>query len=96
MVNAKKVLNDILGSQLVRDLRLAIEQNPLGALAVAGVALGSVAKLIDAISAAQGRRAYAKMANERVRRGQAQRARKRRGYDEEYEDYSGGRRRPNK
>lgn len=74
-MDPKQILNDILGSQLIRDLRRAIEENPLGALAVAGVAIGSVAKLIDALSAARGRRAYARQVDERVRRGRAQRAR---------------------
>lgn len=47
-------------------LKRQFDENPLLVIAVVGVAAGGLAKLIDAGSAAQGRRAYAKMVNHSV------------------------------
>lgn len=53
------------------DIKTRIKQqfneNPAGVVAAIGVALTGVAKLVDATSAAQGRRAYAKQVNFRVK-----------------------------
>jgi len=42
------------------------DENPLEVIAVASGAAIAVAKIVDAVSAAQGRRAYAKQVNYRV------------------------------
>lgn len=47
-------------------LKRAWDENPLLVLGIGAAAVTSVAKLIDATSAAQGRRAYAKQVNHRV------------------------------
>jgi hypothetical protein len=47
-------------------LKRKFEQNPVEVIAVTAVAVVAAAKLIDALSAAQGRRAYAKQVNYRV------------------------------
>lgn len=44
------------------------DENPLVVIAVAVGAVSAVAKLIDALSAAQGRRAYAKQVDYRVKK----------------------------
>lgn len=41
-------------------LKRAWNENPIGLIAAVGLAAASTAKVIDATSAAQGRRAYAK------------------------------------
>lgn len=46
----------------------AVEENPLAAVGVAAVFIGAVAKLIDALSSAQGRRAYARDVDRRVKK----------------------------
>ena len=46
-------------------LKNAWNENPLLVIAVVGGALGAVAKVIDATSQAQSRRAYSKMINRR-------------------------------
>ena len=48
-------------------LKRQAEQRPLEALAVGAMAVTAVAKLVDALSSAQGRRAYAKDVNRRVK-----------------------------
>ena len=48
-------------------LKKAWDENPLAVVAVGAFALGAVAKTIDAVSAAQGRRAYAKQVDYRVK-----------------------------
>jgi|1185.fasta_scaffold00931_6 hypothetical protein len=45
----------------------AWNENPLAVIAVGALAVTATAKLIDAGSAAQGRRAYAKQVDHRVR-----------------------------
>jgi hypothetical protein len=42
------------------------DENPLAVIAVGAVAITSAAKLLDAWSAAQGRRAYAKQINYKI------------------------------
>ena len=42
-------------------------ENPLAVIATSALALTAASKLIDAMSAAQGRRAYAKQVNHRFR-----------------------------
>lgn len=49
-------------------LKQQVEDNPLVALGIGAAAVTAVAKLVDAVSAAQGRRAYAKQVNYRVNR----------------------------
>jgi hypothetical protein len=48
-------------------LKKVWNENPLEVIAVVSAATLAVAKLIDATSAAQGRRAYAKQVNYKVR-----------------------------
>jgi hypothetical protein len=43
------------------------ERNPIGVIAVGAIAATAAAKLIDALSAAQGRRAYARQIDYKVR-----------------------------
>jgi hypothetical protein len=45
----------------------AWKDNPVAVVAAGGLAITSVAKLIDAVSSARGRRAYAKQVNYRIR-----------------------------
>ena len=47
-------------------LKQTFNDNPLATIVVIGFAATAAAKLIDATSAAQGRRAYAKQVNYRV------------------------------
>lgn len=57
-----------LKRQIVLDkLKRQWEENPLAVIGVGGVAVTALAKLIDAMSAAQGRRAYARQVNYRVK-----------------------------
>lgn len=51
-----------------RKLQRQFEENPVAVIMVAAMALTATAKIIDAVSAAQGRRAYAKQVNYRVTR----------------------------
>lgn len=44
-------------------IKEAWEENPVAVIGVATLAVTAVAKLIDAVSSAQGRRAYAKQVN---------------------------------
>jgi hypothetical protein len=48
------------------NLKKKFEEHPVEVIAVCSVAVVAAAKLIDALSAAQGRRAYAKQVNYRV------------------------------
>jgi hypothetical protein len=48
-------------------LREKWNQDPVQVIIVGTLAVGATAKLIDAISAAQGRNAYAKQVNHKVR-----------------------------
>lgn len=44
-------------------------ENPLGVLSAVGVVAAGAAAVLNAVSAAQGRRAYAKQVNYRVKNG---------------------------
>lgn len=48
-------------------LKQQVEENPMLALAVGAAVITAAAKFLDAASAAQGRRAYAKQVNHRVK-----------------------------
>lgn len=47
-------------------LKKAWDENPIACIAVAGLAITATAKLIDSLSAAQGRRAYARQVEYRI------------------------------
>lgn len=49
-------------------LTQAWNENPLGVIGVGALAAASAAKVIDAVSAAQGRKAYAKQVNNSVKK----------------------------
>jgi hypothetical protein len=49
-------------------LKMYWDENPLAVITVGALAVTAAAKLIDAMSAAQGRRAYAKQVDYRVNR----------------------------
>lgn len=51
------------------ELRKAWTDNPIAVLGVAAAMVASTAKLIDATSAAKGRRAYAKQVDYRIKKG---------------------------
>lgn len=51
-------------------LKEAWEEHPVDLIGVAALSLASVAKLIDATSAARGRRAYSKQVNYRIKHRQ--------------------------
>lgn len=65
---AEKLADQIknAGDQIKR----AWDDNPVGTLTAGALAVTAVAKLIDSFSAAQGRRAYAKQVNYRVKNRQ--------------------------
>lgn len=48
-------------------LKKAWDENPVAVIAVGAFALTAVAKTVDSLSAAQGRRAYAKQVDYRVK-----------------------------
>lgn len=48
-------------------LKEQFDENPVAVIGVAGLALAGVAKVINALSASQGRRAYAKQVNHRIK-----------------------------
>ena len=50
------------------ELKAKFEENPVAAIGAVGVALAGVAKLIDAVSAMQGRRAYARQVAYRIKK----------------------------
>jgi len=51
----------------LRRLKEQWEENPMAVMAITVAALTAASKFIDSISAVQGRRAYAKQINHRVR-----------------------------
>lgn len=59
--------------QIVRDpnwfdkLKAQFDENPIAVIGVGAMAVTATAKLIDAVSAAQGRKAYAKQVNHKVK-----------------------------
>lgn len=53
---------------MIDKLKETWAENPLGVLTVGALAATAAAKVIDALSAAQGRRAYSKAVNYRVKR----------------------------
>ena len=54
--------------EIPTELKRAWNEQPLAVIGVAAAATASVAKLVDAVSAAQGRKAYAKQVNHSVKR----------------------------
>ena len=50
-------------------LKRAWDENPLAVIAIGALAVTAAAKLVDAMSAAQGRKAYARQVDYRVNRG---------------------------
>ena len=52
----------------IEKLKQKFNEDPITFIVVASLAIASTAKLIDALSAAQGRRAYAKQINYKVNR----------------------------
>lgn len=50
-------------------LKKEFEENPTAVIGVGALAVTALAKVIDALSAVQGRRAFSKQVNHRVRRG---------------------------
>jgi hypothetical protein len=48
-------------------LQQAWDDNPLAVIAVGALAVTAAAKFVDAVSAAQGRKAYAKQVNHKVK-----------------------------
>jgi hypothetical protein len=59
---------DYPGKPGVDKLIRAFNENPLAVIAVSAAALTAMAKIIDAVSGVQGRRAYAKQINAKTRR----------------------------
>lgn len=53
----------------IEKLKRQFNENPLQVIVVGALATQAVAKLIDAMTAAQGRRAYAKQIDYKVRKG---------------------------
>jgi len=54
--------------EVLKKLKQEWEENPTQMIVLGTLAAGALAKLINAVSAAQGRRAYAKSVNYRVKR----------------------------
>lgn len=52
---------------MIEKLKKQFEENPLAAISVGALAVTAVSKLIDTMSAVQGRKAYAKQVNHKVR-----------------------------
>ena len=52
---------------MIDQLKAKFESDPLTTIAVGALAVTAAAKLLNAVSAAQGRRAYAKQVNYRTR-----------------------------
>lgn len=50
-------------------LKRAWDENPLAVIGIGALAITATAKLVDSLSAAQGRRAYAKQVDYKVSRG---------------------------
>lgn len=59
-----------LDSKFAKKLKAQADENPLFALVAIGGTLTAAAKMVDALSAAQGRRAYAKQVNHSVKKKQ--------------------------
>lgn len=53
--------------KFIANLKRQAEENPIMAIGVGAATVTAVTKLIDAVSAAQGRKAYAKQVNYRVK-----------------------------
>lgn len=54
--------------KLIERIKVEWDNNPLTVVVVGTLAVTALAKFVDAMSAAQGRRAYAKQVNYRVKR----------------------------
>lgn len=57
-----------MNNRFIDKIKQKWEEDPITVIIVASLAAASAAKLIDALSAAQGRRAYAKQVEYRVSR----------------------------
>lgn len=55
-------------SKIPYELRKAWNENPVAVIGVGAAVAASAAKLIDSVSAAQGRRAYAKQVNHSIKK----------------------------
>jgi hypothetical protein len=64
----EKKKKDYPGKAGVDKLIAAFNENPLLVIAIGAAAMTAAAKLIDAVSAVQGRRAYAKQINLKAKR----------------------------
>jgi hypothetical protein len=53
----------------VRSFKKIWSENPVAVISAGALAVTAAAKLIDALSSARGRRAYAKQVNYRIRKG---------------------------
>jgi len=53
-------------NKVIQKIKVTFEEHPVETIMVASLAITAVAKLIDSMSAAQGRRAYAKQVDYRV------------------------------
>lgn len=58
-----------VSKEIYETIKVVWKENPIALITAGALAIGATAKLIDAVSAARGRRAYAKQVNYRVRRG---------------------------
>lgn len=56
------------GKRGVEKLLRAFDENPLAVIAVGAAAMTAFAKVVDALSSIQGRRAYAKQVNAKAKR----------------------------
>lgn len=63
----KNFATSISNNKGVRKLKEAWDENPMTVIAVGAGAILAAAKFVDAVSAAQGRRAYAKQVDYRVK-----------------------------
>jgi hypothetical protein len=64
----KDLIMTISNNKYVNKLKQKFEEDPITTILVGAMAVTAAAKLIDAASAAQGRRAYAKQVQYRVNR----------------------------
>lgn len=55
-------------NRTINQLKAAWDENPLAVITTAALAVTATAKIVDAASAAQGRRAYAKQVNLRAKK----------------------------
>lgn len=58
---------DSIMNQGIEKLKAKFNEDPLTTIAVCGLAVTGAAKLIDALSVAQGRRAYARQINNKIK-----------------------------